>query len=360
MARQFVPVDSPNYFDLEDPVALVRLDQPMTALQDLRGTVVIDEAQRRPDLFPTLRLLSDRRNTPGQFLILGSASPELLRQSSESLAGRLELITMSGFSLAEVGADALALLWLRGGFPRSFLAASDENSVIWRRNFVQTFLERDVPQFGMNLPSASLYRFWSMLAHYHGQVWNASEAARTLDVSESTARRYLNALTGLFMARQLPAWYENLDKRQVKSPKIYFRDTGILHYLLGIRNEVELLTHPRSGASWEGLVIEEILKAAQPDEAYFWATHGGAELDLLLFIGGSRIGVECKRIDAPRLTPSMRTAMTDLRLNRLIVIYPGGVAYPLADKIEVAPLSRLAEPNGIDSLIKRNPDRRLD
>jgi uncharacterized protein len=352
LARQFVSAGSVNYFDLEDPVSLVRLDQPMTALQDLHGSVVIDEVQRRPDLFPVLRVLSDRSGAPGQFLILGSASPDLLRQSSESLAGRLELISMAGFSLEEVGSDALNTLWLRGGFPRSFLAASNEDSVIWRRNFIQTFLERDIPQFGIGIPAAGLYRFWNMLAHYHGQVWNASEAARTLGVSEATSRRYLDVLSGLFMMRQLPAWYANLGKRQVKSPKVYFRDTGVLHYLLGIRNDLELLTHPRSGASWEGLVVEEVLKLVQPDDAYFWATHNGAELDLLLFVRGRRVGVECKRVDAPRLTPSMRTALIDLGLDRLVVLYPGKATYPLAERVVVLPLATLALSDGVGRLLE--------
>lgn len=343
MARLFVPAISVNYFDLEDPLSLARLDQPMTALQDLRGLVVIDEIQRRPDLFPILRVLADRTPLPARFLILGSASPDLLRQSSESLAGRISIITMSGFSLTEVGKDAQNQLWRRGGFPLSFTASSEEISLDWRRDFVLTFLERDIPQFGFNIPSTSLFRFWSLLAHYHGQVWNNAEAARTLNVSEATARRYLDLLQDLFMVRLLQPWYANLGKRQIKTPKLYFRDSGLLHYLLGIRTEKDLLLHPRSGASWEGYAIEEVIKAIMPDEVYFWATHSGAELDLLLFKDGQRIGVECKRVDAPRLTPSIRAACKDLELAQLLVIYPGSKRYPLNENVQAVPLASLAE-----------------
>ena len=343
MARKFVSPTSINYFDLEDPFSLVRLDQPMSALRDLKGVVVIDEVQRRPELFPILRVLADREPLPARFLILGSASPALLHQSSESLAGRITIITMGGLSLEEVGIDAQNQHWRRGGFPLSFLAPGEQESLDWRKDFVNTFLERDIPQFGFNIPSASLFRFWRLLAHYHGQIWNAAEAARALEVSQSTARRYVDLFQDLFMVRQLQPWYANLGKRQVKSPKIYLRDTGLLHYLLGIRTEQELAIHPRNGASWEGYVIEEIIKVAKPDEVYFWATHSGAELDLLLLKDGKRIGVECKRMDAPRVTPSMRAAMTDLELNKLLVLYPGPHPYPLAENIQVIPLERLAE-----------------
>lgn len=342
LARRFVPPDSVNYFDLEDPVSLARLDQPMTALSPLTGLVVIDEIQRRPELFPILRVLCDRDPLPARFLVLGSASPVLLRQSAESLAGRIEIVTMAGFSLAEVGAAAQARHWQRGGFPLAFLAASDEDSLAWRKNFIQTFLERDLPQLGSAIPAASLYRFWSLLAHYHGQVWNAAEAARALDVSESTTRRYLDLLEGVFLVRQLTPWYANLAKRQIKSPKVYLRDTGLLHQLLGIRTEQELLLHPRSGASWEGYVIEEVIKAVAPDEVYFWGTHAGAELDLLLVKHGRRLGVECKRMDAPRLTASMQIALADLALDHLTVLYPGDRPYPLADRVTVVPLAAIA------------------
>ncbi len=324
-------------------MSLALLDQPMTALQDLTGLVVIDEIQRRPEPFPVLRVLADRNPLPARFLILGGASPDLLRQSSESLAGRISTLSMSGFSLAEVGAQAQNTLWRRGGFPLSFTAPSEEASLKWRKDFVSTFSERDIPQFGFSIPSTSLFRFWSLLAHYHGQVWNAAEAARALNVSESTARRYIDLLQDLFMVRLLQPWYANLGKRQVKSPKVYVRDTGLLHVLLGIRSEQELLLHPRSGASWEGFVIEEVIKASVPDEVFFWGTHSGAELDLLIIKDGKKIGVECKRVDAPRLTPSMRAAMRDSGLSTLLVIFPGSKSYSLVENIKTVPLSSLAE-----------------
>lgn len=341
LARQFVQADALNYFDLEDLTSLSRLQEPMTALQNLRGLVVIDEIQRMPNLFPILRVLCDRDPLPARFLILGSVSPDLTRASSESLAGRIETIPISGFNVAELGVDALPQHWLRGGFPLSFLADSEINSLAWRKNFIQTFLERDLPQWGVRVPSATLLRFWTMLAHYHGQTWKASEPARALGISEPTIRQYLDVLEGVFMVRVLQPWFANLKKRQVKSPKIYFRDTGLLHYLLGIRSELDLQTHPKSGASWEGYAIEETIKITAPDEVYYWATHGGAELDLLLLKNGRRIGFECKRVDAPRLTPSMRTALEDLELDQLFVVYPGNLAYPLADKVSALPLSSI-------------------
>jgi predicted AAA+ superfamily ATPase len=341
MARQLADTDSPNYFDLEDPAGLIRLDEPMTALHGLRGLVVIDEIQRKPDLFPVLRVLSDRTPLPARFLILGSASPDLLRQSSESLAGRLETITMSGFSMSEVGLPAQSRLWLRGGFPLSYLARTEKDSLAWRKNFIQTFLERDLPQSGIRVPAMTLLRFWTMLAHFHGQIWNAAEPARSLGMSEPTMRRYLDMLTGVFMVRQLLPWHANLKKRQVKSPKIYFRDTGLLHHLLGIRSAKELLSHPKSGASWEGYVIEETIKSTNPDEVYFWATHSGAEIDLLLIKNGRMFGVECKRSDAPRFTPSMRTALEDLSIEQIAVIYPGTKRYDLGDKADAVPFEEV-------------------
>jgi len=343
LARQFVPPDSTAYFDLEDPLSLARLDEPMTALRDLSGLVVIDEVQRRPELFPILRVLADRTPLPARFLILGSAAPDLLRQSSESLAGRMETVPLSGFTINDVGMSAHQVHWLRGGFPLSFLATSDSNSVAWRKSFIQTLLERDIPSFGLGTPAPTLFRFWTMLAHYHGQVWNAAEPARSLGIGETSVRRYLDLLEGVYMVRQLRPWHENLKKRQVKSPKVYIRDSGLLHQLLGIRTLPELLSHPKCGASWEGYVIEEIISSVQPDEVYFWATHAGAELDLLLFKDGRRFGVEIKRADAPRLTPSMRTALEDLRLDRLVVIYPGERRYALAEQVEVVPLMDLLE-----------------
>lgn len=348
LARQLMPADSLNYFDLEDLTSLARLQEPMTALRDLRGLVIIDEIQRRADLFPILRVLCDRDPLPARFLILGSASPDLVRASSESLAGRVETVAISGFSLAEVGVEVQSRHWLRGGFPLSFLAASETDSLAWRKNFIQMFLERDLPQWGVRIPAATLLRFWTMLAHYHGQTWKTAEPARSLGVSEPTARHYLDVLEGVFMVRLLQPWFANLKKRQVKAPKIYFRDSGLLHYLLGIRSEMDLHTHPKSGASWEGYVVEEVLKAVAPDEAYTWATHGGAELDLLLLKEGRRIGVECKRVDAPRLTPSMRAALEDLELDRLYVIYPGSLAYPIAEKVLALPLMNFGNSEPID------------
>lgn len=342
LARELVPAGSPHYFDLEDPRSLARLDEPVTALSRLRGLVVIDEVQRRPDLFPVLRVLADRRPLPARFLVLGSASPDLLRQSAESLAGRIEVVSLGGFSLGEVGTSALGRLWLRGGFPPAYLARSREDSFAWRRELVRTFLERDLPQLGVSVPAAALLRFWTMLAHYHGGVWNAAEFARSLGVSEPTVRRYLDLLSGLYVVRPLPPWHENIGKRQVKSPKVYVRDSGLLHQLLGLKTEDELLHHPRCGASWEGFAIEETLKVVRPDEAYFWGTHTGAELDLLLLKDGRRLGVEVKRADAPRLTPSMRAALHDLGLEQLVVLYPGEASYSLADRVVVRPLETVA------------------
>ena len=341
LARALVSGESPNYFDLEDPASLTRLDQPMTALQSLRGTVVIDEIQRRPDLFPVLRVLADRKPLPARFLILGSASPSLLRQSSESLAGRLEIIAVPGLSLAEVGTQWLNRHWQRGGFPLSYLARTNDDSHTWRRQFIQTFLERDLPQLGVGIPATALLRFWTMVAHYHGGIWSSADPARSLGIGESTVRRYLDLLTQLLVVRQLQPWHENLAKRQVKSPKVYVRDSGLLHTLLGIRSERELLAHPKSGASWEGYVLEEILKTAESDEAYFWATHQGAELDLLLMRKGRRVGIEVKRADAPTMTPSMRIALADLQLDELNIVYPGPRPYKLAPRVKVMPVSEV-------------------
>jgi predicted AAA+ superfamily ATPase len=348
LARLFVSPKSLNYFDLEDPVSLARLDEPMNALRDLRGIVVIDEIQRRPDLFPIIRVLTDRKPLPAHFLILGSASPDLLRQSSETLAGRIERIDMGGFSLAEVGVRSQRRHWMRGGFPLSYLARSDGDSFAWRKQFIQTFLERDVPQFGVHIPATTLLRFWTMLAHYHGQIWNAAEVARSLAVSESSARRYVDMLSDLFMIRQLQPWHANLKKRQVKSPKVYLRDTGLLHQLLGIESAKALFSHPKLGASWEGYVIEEVIRALDVDDACFWATHNGAEIDLILSMHGRTYGVECKRVDAPRLTPSMRSALEELGLSRVAVIYPGTARYALASNIIVVPVGEI--PGGARSI----------
>lgn len=343
LAREFVEPESVNYFDLEDPASLARLDEPATALRALRGLVVIDEIQRRPELFPVLRVLADRTPLPAKFLVLGSASPALLRQTSESLAGRVETVDISGFSLAEVGCALHRRHWLRGGFPASFLSRTEADSLAWRKNFIQAFIERDLRQWGIGVPPAALMRFWAMLAHYHGQTWNAAEPARALGISEPTVRNYLDILSGIFMVRQLPPWHASLKKRQVKAPKIYFRDSGLLHQMLGIRSEKDLFTHPKYGASWEGYVIEEIIKTTGPEEVYYWATHGGAELDLLLVKDGRMLGVECKCMDAPRLTPSMTTAMKDLGLERIAVVYPGDKRYSLRDKVQAVPLEAVAD-----------------
>ncbi len=339
LARQFVPPDSLNYFDLEDPSCLSRLTQPDLALRPLKGLIVIDEIQRQPELFPLLRVLADRQPLPARFLILGSASPELLRQSSETLAGRIETIPLEGFRLSDLGAAALPRHWQRGGFPRSFMARGENDSLLWRKQFLNTLLERDLLGLDVSIPAVALRRFWNMVAHYHGQVWNSAEFARALAVSEPTVRRYLDLMTGVFMVRQLPPWFENISKRQVKAPKVYIRDSGVLHALLNINNRRDLENHPKVGASWEGYALEEVLKALQPEESYFWATHGGAELDLLLFKGRRRIGVECKRMDAPVLTSSMRIVLADLKLDELCVVYPGRRTYNLAQHVRVTPLA---------------------
>ena len=341
IARQLVPPESINYFDLEDPASLARLDEPVTSLAPLEGLVVIDEIQRRPELFPILRVLADRPGSPAQFLILGSASGDLLRQSSESLAGRVELLTLGGFHPNELSADSSPALWLRGGFPLSFLAATDADSAIWRNNFIQSLLERDFPQWGARVPAVALRRFWSMLAHYHGQTWNAAEPARALDVSPSTTRRYLDLLTDAFMIRQLQPFHANIRKRQVKAPKVYVRDSGLLHLLLGIQSDVELHNHPKLGASWEGFVIEQLLTLVEPDESYFWATHQGAEIDLVLRKNGRWLGMECKRTDAPRMTRSMTTALDDLHLEKIVVIYPGQKRFPIGSSVEAVPFQIL-------------------
>ncbi len=343
LARQLLSEDSVNYFDLEDPASLVRLDEPMTALGPLEGLVVIDEVQRRPDLFPVLRVLVDRKDDPARLLILGSASGDLLRQTSESLAGRMERVTIGGFTLLELGADAEQKLWFRGGFPLSYLAQTDSDSAAWRKNFMQTLLERDLPQWGVRMPAVALQRFWAMIAHYHGQIWNAAEPARALGVSESTTRRHLDLLTDAFMIRQLQPYHVNIRKRQVKAPKIYVRDTGLLHQLLRIDSAKALMEHPKVGASWEGFVIEQVLMTADHDEVFFWRTHQGAEMDLVLSRGADLLGVECKRTDAPRMTPSIRVAMEDLKLTGVAVIYPGSKRYSIADRVEAVPLRTLSK-----------------
>jgi hypothetical protein len=347
LARELLPEDSPGYFDLEDPLSLARLEEPKTALGALKGLVVIDEVQRRPDLFPVLRVLADRKEAPARFLILGSASGDLMRQSAESLAGRMERITIGGFTLDELGADAAGRLWRRGGFPLAYLARTEQDSVSWRRQFAQTLVERDLPQWGVRVPATALLRFWRMLAHYHGQIWGSAEPARALDVHPTTTRRYLDLLTDALMVRQLQPWHANVGKRQVKSPKVYIRDSGLLHQLLGLESEKAVLSHPKAGASWEGFAIEQALAREPHDDAWFWATHQGAEIDLLLQRGGRLLGIECKRTDAPRMTPSIRVALEDLGLERVAILYPGEKRFALADRVEAVPLLALAGAGGI-------------
>jgi predicted AAA+ superfamily ATPase len=347
LARELIDPDSPNYFDLEDPVVADLMEQPMTTLEPLRGLVVIDEAQRRPELFPVLRVLADRVNSPARFLILGSASPALSRQASESLAGRVEIVDMRGFSLGEVPSSDHTDLWLRGGFPRSFLADTDEDSMRWRRDFTRTFLERDLANLGFGMSPAIMGRFWTMVSHYHGQLWNGSEVAASLGVAPNTARSYLDALEQTYMIRRLQPWYANVGKRLVKTPKIYFRDSGIFHTLQGIRGTSDLMTHPKLGASWEGFSIEETLHALKPLDAWFYAVHSGAELDLFLIHEGRRLGIEFKRQDAPKITRSMRIATEDLALDELWVIYPGQREYVLEDRIRVRPLAAIVSTSAL-------------
>ena len=334
-----------TFFDLEDPADLARLHDPMLALSPRRGLVVLDEVQRRPDLFPALRVLADRPRRPARFLVLGSASPEMLRQSSESLAGRIAFHELSGFSLEEVGATRRERLWLRGGFPLSYLARSEDRSRSWRRDFVRTFLERDLPQLGVQIPSATLERFWAMLAHYHGQVWSSNEFARSFGVSDVTVRKYLDLLTATFVVRQLRPWSENVGKRQVQSPKVYLADSGLLHSLLGIQSMLDLERHPKVGASWEGFAIGSVVDRlrARWDECYFWATHAGAEIDLLVVRGRTRLGFEIKRTTAPSVTRSMHVALGDLKLKRLDVIHAGAHTFALAPRIRAVALERLLE-----------------
>jgi hypothetical protein len=331
-------------FDLEDSRDLDRLQDPMGALEPLRGLVILDEVQRRPELFPALRVLADRRGKPARFLVLGSASPGLLRQSSESLAGRITYHELEGLSLAEAGRRNLDRLWLRGGFPRSLLARSDVASVEWRRELVRSYLERDLPVLGSPASAETMRRFWTMLAHVHGQIWNASELGRSFGVSDKTVRGYLDFLASTYMVRILPPWFENLGKRQVKSPKVYFRDSGLFHALSGVGTLRDLLVHPRCGASWEGFAIEEVLRrlGASAGECYFWATHSGAELDLMFVRGTQRLGFEVKRSTSPGLTPSMRVALADLKLTRLFVVHSGKKRYRLGARVEAAPLESLS------------------
>ncbi len=340
LARQLAGTSKSTYFDLENPVDLARLSEPMTALEQLCGLIVIDEVQRRPDLFPSLRVLLDRKPIRARFLILGSASPDLLRQSSETLAGRISIVEMAGFTLEELGRHDSNRLWMRGGFPRSFLARTEAASTAWREDFIRTFLERDLAQLGVRVPSGTMRRFWTMTAHYSGGVWNSSEIGRSLGEAHTTVKRHLDALSGALVVRVLEPWFENVGKRLVKSPKVYIRDSGLLHTLLGIGDRRQLDGHPVVGGSWEGFIIEQLLSAVPKAKPYYWRTQAGAELDLLMLLKGRRIGIEIKRADAPRMTPSMASALEDLELHRLLVVYPGAVRYTLRPKVEVMSLSQ--------------------
>ncbi|MCK6553733.1 ATP-binding protein [Candidatus Binatia bacterium] len=338
LASAFCEGRTATRFDLESEPDLRRLQNPEMVLGALEGLVVLDEIQVRPELFGVLRVLVDRPKSRSRFLILGSAAPTIVRRASESLAGRVELVELGGFDLGETGAAALDTLWLRGGFPRAFLASSDDDSLAWRDGFIRTFLERDIPQLGITIAAAAMRRFWTMLAHYHGQTLNASELARSMSLSDKTIRAYLDILTGTFMVRQLQPWFENVGKRQVKAPKVYLRDSGLLHALLGLGDRDALLAHPRVGASWEGFAVEQVVRAIEPPEAYFWATHGGAELDLLFVHRGCRYGVEVKFSEAPVLTASMRIALHDLRLEHLWVVYPGTSRHTIDARVTAWPL----------------------
>jgi predicted AAA+ superfamily ATPase len=334
-----------SFFDLESFEDQSRLADPMLALKPLRGLIVLDEIQRLPNLFTVLRVLADRQAKPASFLVLGSASPDLLRQSSESLAGRIFYHEISGFTLGEVGAAHYEKLWFRGSFPRSFLARSLTESNEWRMGFIRTFLERDLPQLGMGVSAATMRRFWTMLAHYHGQIWNSSEFARSFGVADTTVRNYLDRLTSALVVRQLLPWHENISKRQVKSPKVYVADSGLLHALLNVRSMLDLESHPKVGASWEGFVLDQVIRQLRADreECFFWATHGGAELDLLVVRGRLRLGFEFKRTSAPRITTSMRQSIKDLGLNRLDVVHAGSQTFFLSKNIRAVALSRLLE-----------------
>ncbi len=335
LARAFAETREATFFDLESEVDLRRLANPEMVLGALRGLVVLDEVQRAPHLFNVLRVLVDRPGVDARFLILGSASPDLVRGVSESLAGRVEFIELAGFGLAETRVENWRQLWLRGGFPPSYLALSDVDSMAWRDGFVRTFLERDIPQLGVSIPVVAMRRFWTMLAHWHGQTWNASELGRSMSATDKTVRRYLDLLTGTYMVRQLQPWFENLGKRQVKAPKVYLRDTGVLHALLGLGTDEALLSHPRAGASWEGFVIEEVLTALRPANAWFWGAHGGGEIDLLLLENDRRLGFEMKFSEAPDVSRSMYNLVDTLRLDQLFVVCPGRASYPVTERISV-------------------------
>ena len=333
--------DETHIFDLERAPSRAALSTPEVTLEPLKGLIVIDEIQRLPELFETLRPLSDRIDIPARFLVLGSASPDLVRGVSESLAGRAFFISIPGFSIDETGIENMDSLWIRGGFPRSFIASTEGASTRWRESFITTFLERDMPQLGIRIPAETLRRFWTMLAHYHGQTWNASELARSMGTSPKTALHYRDILAGAYVLRILPPWHENVKKRQVKSPKVFIRDSGLLHSLLGIEDMSGLRSHPRYGASWEGFAMEQVLSFLGTRDAYFWGTRRGAELDLMVSRGGKRWGLEFKCSDAPSMTRSLHVALEDLGLTKAFIVYPGKERYPIHKKVEAVPLSEL-------------------
>ncbi len=334
-----------HYFDLESSDDLARLSDPMFTLSALKGLIVLDEIHRTPEIFPTIRVLADRSRDESVFLILGSASPALLKQSSETLAGRIAYYELPGLCYSEIDSEHRDRLWQRGGFPKSFIASSDPQSYRWRRNFVRTFLQRDIPQFGITIPEQTISRFWSMLANSHGQIWNGAELGRAFGISHTTVRRYLDLLESVFMVRSLKPWYANIRKRQVKSPKIYIRDSGLLHALLGLKTFDDLAGHPKIGASWEGHIVENLINAlgVESDQCFFWATHNGAEVDLVIMDGGELRGFEIKRTSSPRITPSIRSAIENLQLSRVDVIHAGNDCFPLSDRVNAISASRLSE-----------------
>ncbi len=341
LARLVASEQESHFFDLENPRDDTRLRNPMFALESLKGLIILDEIQRRPDLMPLLRVLADRQPLLAKFLILGSASPDLIRNSSETLAGRVHFVNLGGFLLEDVGTSRTQELWLRGGFPKSFLAPTDAEAWKWRNDFVQTFLERDLPQLGIQIPPQTLRRFWTMLTHHHGHLWNASQIASAFGIAHTTARRYLDILTGAFVVRQLLPWSENVGKRVVKTPKVYIRDSGIFHTLANIPSLEALMSDAKLGASWEGFVIEQILSVTDERSAYFWRTHGGAELDLMILSQGKRWGFEIKFGDAPTMTKSMHQALADLKLHHLWIIYPGAVSYPIEKRVDCVGMAEL-------------------
>ncbi|MBN1360162.1 MAG: ATP-binding protein [Sedimentisphaerales bacterium] len=335
-----------TYFDLESQTDLQRLANPELVLASLAGLVVIDEIQALPSLFSTLRVLVDRPDNACRFLILGSASPQIMRDVSETLAGRVEFLDLAGFDLTEVGHESWQSLWVRGGFPRSYLAANNDDSAAWREGFIRTFLQRDIPQLGIKIAAAAMRRFWTMLSHFHGNIWNASRAGASLGLNDKTVRSYLDLLTETYMLRQLQPWHENLSKRQVKAPKVYFRDSGLLHRLLGLQDFHGIVGHPQAGASWEGFALEQILRTVRPASAYFWATYSGAELNLFFIVNGRRYGIECKFSEAPRPTKSMSVAIESLRLDKLLVVYPGDKTWPVSERITVCPIHEVQDSLG--------------